>query len=170
MRWWATRWRWARGGWADAVRASYEATHARLWRAVLGWSGSTDVADEAVAEAYAQLLRRGSAVRDPDAWAWRTAFRVAAGELARRRASAVRDGDASPEGASHDRLPSDAAHLVEALGALSEQQRACVVLVDVVGHTAPSAADVLGTTAATVRVQLMRGRRRMRDLLSEEER
>ncbi|HRW39314.1 MAG TPA: sigma-70 family RNA polymerase sigma factor [Aquihabitans sp.] len=155
-------------GWADAVRASYEATHARLWRAVLGWSGSTEVADEAVAEAYAQLLRRGSEVRDPDAWAWRTAFRVAAGELARGRAAPAR-GDAVPEEGALDQLPSDAAHLVEALGALSEQQRACVVLVDVVGHTAPSAARVLDTTAATVRVQLVRGRRRLRALLAEEE-
>jgi RNA polymerase sigma-70 factor (ECF subfamily) len=158
----------AGAGWADVVRASYCATHGRLWRAVLGWSGSTDVADEAVAEAYAQLLRRGDAVRDPDAWAWRTAFRVAAGELARRRDRPV--GAVPVDGPSLDRLPSDAAHLVDALAELSDQQRACVVLVDVAGHTAPSAATVLGTTAATVRVQLMRGRRRLRDLLAEEER
>ena len=155
-------------GWADAVRASYEATHARLWRAVLGWSGSADVADEAVAEAYAQLLRRGSEVRDLDAWAWRSAFRIAAGELARRRDRA--DDVAVAEGSSLDRLPSDAEHLIDALAALSDQQRACVVLVDIAGHTGPSAAAVLGTTAATVRVQLMRGRRRLRELLTEEER
>jgi RNA polymerase sigma-70 factor (ECF subfamily) len=67
-----------------------------------------------------------------------------------------------------DRLPDQALDLVRALARLSEQQRRCVALVDVAGHTAPSAAAVLGTTSATVRVQLMRARRRLRYMLSEE--
>lgn len=44
--------------WIDQVRSAYEQIHARLWQALVGWSGSTDVADEAVAESFAQLLRR----------------------------------------------------------------------------------------------------------------
>ena len=70
---------------AERVRLAYEAVHAPLWRAVLAYSGSADVADEAVAEAFAQLLRRGDGVDDPAAWAWRSAFRIAAGELQQRR-------------------------------------------------------------------------------------
>jgi DNA-directed RNA polymerase specialized sigma24 family protein len=73
---------------AERVRAAYEAAHAPRWRAVLAYSGSTDV-------------------------------------------------------------------------------RACVVLCDLAGHDAPSAARLLSTTAATVRVQLMRSRRRLRELLEE---
>jgi DNA-directed RNA polymerase specialized sigma24 family protein len=70
---------------ADRAREVFEAQHLRLWRAVAVWSGSSEVADEAVAETFAQLVRRGDAVRDPAAWAWRTSFRIAAAELQRRR-------------------------------------------------------------------------------------
>jgi RNA polymerase sigma-70 factor (ECF subfamily) len=156
--------------WTDTVRSTYDDVHARLWRSVVAWSGSTDVADEAVAEGFAQLLRRGAEVRDPEAWVWRASFRIAAGELQRRRATASAGG---PEAVDHlvappDRLSDDALDLVRALARLSDQQRRCIVLVDVAGHTAPSAAAVLGTTAATVRVQLMRARRQLRSQLEEE--
>ena len=146
----------------ERVRAAYEAVHAPLWRAVLAYSGSADVADEAVAEAFAQLLRRGDGVDDPAAWAWRSAFRIAAGELQRRRSAP--GGDVPDVGIS---LPEPATDLIAALRHLTDQQRACVVLCDLAGHDAPSAARLLGTTGATVRVQLMRSRRRLRELLED---
>lgn len=156
--------------WPDRVRDAYVADHARLWRALVAWTGSTDVADEAVADAYAQLLRRGPEVRDPAAWAWRAAFRLAAGDLKRRRTTATSvvggDGVLDRVPATADRLPDEALDLLAALSQLSEQQRSCVALVDVAGHTAPSAAAVLDTSAATVRVQLMRARRQLRTLLN----
>jgi len=156
--------------WVDRVRTVYDEVSAPLWRAVVAWSASTDVADEAVAEGFAQLLRRGAEVRDPAAWVWRATFRLAAGDLQRRR---LRQGEGMTalEGmvGPVDRLPDDAVDLVRALARLSDQQRRCVVLVDVAVHTAPSAAAVLGTTAATVRVQLMRARRHLRDLLTDSE-
>ena len=93
----------------ERVREAYEAVHAPLWRAVLAYSGSADVADEAVAEAFAHRRPRH----------------------------------------------------------LTDQQRACIVLCDLAGHDAPSAARLLGTTGATVRVQLMRSRRRLRELLED---
>ena len=159
----------------ERVRAAYVAVHAPLWRAVLAYSGSADVADEAVAEAFAQLLRRGDGVDDPAAWAWRSAFRIAAGELQRRRLSATTvSGDPADLDLAGRRardvgvaMPELAIDLVAALRHLTDQQRACVVLCDIAGHDAPSAARLLGTTAATVRVQLMRARRRLRDLLEE---
>lgn len=140
-----------------------------LWRALVAWSGDPDVADEAVAEAFAQLLRRGGEVLDPAAWTWRAAFRLAAGDLKRRRVRNLRQAE-DPEvldlvSSAVDRLPDDALDLVRALQQLSEQQRSCVALVDIAGHTAPSAAEILGTSAATVRVQLMRARRQLRSLL-----
>ena len=145
------------------MRLAYEAVHGPLWRAVLAYGGSADVADEAVAEAFAQLLRRGDGVDDPAAWAWRSAFRIAAGELQRRGGAPV--GDAMPElGVS---VPEPAFDLIAALRHLTDQQRACVVLCDLAGHTAPEAARLLGTTEATVRVQRMRARRHLRDLLED---
>ena len=77
----------------EQVRCAYEAVHASLWRALFAFSGSREIADEA--EAWAQLLRRGDGVDDPAAWAWRAAFRIAAGELKRQR------GAVSP-GVAHD--------------------------------------------------------------------
>jgi RNA polymerase sigma-70 factor, ECF subfamily len=176
----------------DRLHDAYVRTHARLWRSVLAWSGSRDVADEACAEAFAQAARRGAAVHDVDAWVWRAAFRIAAGELKRRRASspgADRDGSGGsrPGGASIEitgldavvagiaddsidpDLPAASVDLVRALRTLSQQQRACVVLRDVAGLTAPEAAAALGTTTATVRVQSMRGRRRLRELLEDDD-
>ncbi len=165
----------------DRVRVAYEAVHAPLWRAVLAYSGSADIADEAVAEAFAQLLRRGDGVDDCAAWAWRSAFRIAAGELQRRRRgpttlglAAV--GDDRKPGPRHRHgggaeigvpLPEPVIDLVAALRQLTDQQRACVVLCDLAGHDSPSAARLLGTTGATVRVQLMRARRRLRTLLED---
>ena len=67
------------------VEALYRAEGAKLWRSICGFAGSRTVADDAVAEAFAQLLRRGSAVLDPKAWVWIAAFRIAAGELKRQR-------------------------------------------------------------------------------------
>ena len=154
--------------WTDVVRATYDDIRGPLWRALLAWSASPDVADEAVAEGFAQLLRRGDEVRDPAAWVWRASFRLAAGDLQRRRAASDGRSDASERLATTDRLPDEAIDLVRALAQLSDQQRRCVALVDVAGHTAPSAAAVLGTSAATVRVQLMRAHRRLRALLDDE--
>jgi RNA polymerase sigma-70 factor (ECF subfamily) len=155
--------------WVDVVHVTYVDVSPGLWRAILAWSASTEVADEAVAEGFAQLLRRGDEVRDPAAWVWRASFRIAAGELQRRRTEAGRQAEPTDVIGPVDRLPDEALDLVRALAQLSDQQRQCVVLVDVAGHTAPSAARVLDTTAATVRVQLMRARRRLRSLLDPEE-
>jgi len=175
----------------DRLHDAYVRTHPRLWRSVLAWSGSRDVADEACAEAFAQAARRGAAVRDVDAWVWRAAFRIAAGELKRRRGSSPgtgrrrsdpEDGPAQVQVVGLDSvaarvvdhsvdpdLPATTIDLIRALQSLSEQQRACVVLRDVAGMTAPEAAAALGTTSGTVRVQAMRGRRRLREMLEDDD-
>ena len=59
----------------DRVEAVYRADGDRLWRAVFAFTSDPEIASDAVAEAYAQVLPRGAAVRDPAAWTWRTAFR-----------------------------------------------------------------------------------------------
>lgn len=160
--------------WVETVREVYDEVSAPLWRSLVASFGSTDVADEAVAEGFAQLLRRGRIVREPSAWVWRASFRLASGELQRRRRAAERsvgssgfDEATSDLAGPLDRLPDDAIDLVNALGTLSDQQRRCVALVDIAGHTAPAAAEILGTSPATVRVQLMRARHALRLLLAD---
>src|SRR5438067_2975938 len=70
---------------SDAIGVLYRFHRERLWRALVAFTGDREIASDATAEAFAQLLRRGSVVRDPASWAWRAAFRVASGELKSRR-------------------------------------------------------------------------------------
>jgi RNA polymerase sigma-70 factor (ECF subfamily) len=62
-----------------------------------------------------------------------------------------------------------AVELVSALGQLSVKQRGAVVLHHAAGYPTKEIAAILDSTPAAVRVHLMRGRRRLRELLSEEE-
>ena len=142
------------------VEHVYRSGGDRLWRSVFGYAGSRAVADDAVAEAFAQLLRRGTEVRDLEAWVWRTAFRVAAGDLQRQR----RDGNEMMDDIVADE-PVDSLDLVAALRILSEMQRKSVVLHDYAGYRAAEVATMIGSTEAAVRVHVMRGRRRLRDAL-----
>src|SRR6059036_1847172 len=68
----------------ESVEAVYRADAERLWRAIYAFAGDAEIASDAVAEAFAQVLHRGAAVRDPAAWTWRTAFRISAGVLKAR--------------------------------------------------------------------------------------
>jgi RNA polymerase sigma-70 factor (ECF subfamily) len=143
-----------------AVEALYREDGTRLWRAVRAYAADSTVADDAVAEAFAQLLRRGAEVREPQRWVWRAAFKIASGELQRRR----RDVSGAPaEVALTD--PECAVDLHRALAMLSPSQRAAVVLHDWAGYPAAESARIVGSTEAAMRVHLMRGRRRLRELL-----
>ncbi len=148
----------------DRVRDLWEQDHARLWRSVLAWSGSTDVASDAVAEAFAQVLRRGDEVRDPAAWVWRTAFRVAAGLLVERRRSAPAFATV-PDAVATTTDPAESLALVQALATLDDADRTVVVLALVAGWTAEEIASMDGATAGAVRVRLHRARGRLRDEL-----
>lgn len=142
------------------VEALYRTDGARLWRSVFGYAGQRTVADDAVAEAFAQLLRRGDDVRDPKAWVWRTAFRIAAGDLQRQR----RFVNEISVDISYD-APEDTLDLIAALGELSGMQRKSLVLHDYAGYLAAEVAEMIGSTESAVRVHLMRGRRRLRTML-----
>jgi RNA polymerase sigma factor (sigma-70 family) len=134
-----------------------------LWRAVLVFSGGHRVvADDAVAEAFARAISRGGAVRDPVAYLYRIAFRVAAHDL-RRMATLA------PE---EDREVSDAVgdlDLLRALRELTPPQRAAVFLRYRADLPVARIAELLGTSSAAVRVRLMKGRRRLETLLAEPE-
>jgi RNA polymerase sigma-70 factor (ECF subfamily) len=145
----------------ERVRAAYEATAPRLWRAVVAFAGSTTVADDAVAEAFAQALRRGDAVVDVSRWVWRAAFAIARGALSSR------SGDAAPD----ERPAVDDGTLVDLLTALAElpaADRELLVLRYVGGWTPAELGALLGVPAATIRVRLHRARARARPLFEEE--
>ena len=134
-----------------------------MWRALLAFSGDPEVASDAVAEAFAQALRRGEALRSPAGWVWRAAFRIARGELKASRARPVRIRLA------HADLPEPAVELIRALGLLPMAQRAAVVMHHAADLSVREVAAALGTTAAAVRMNLTRGRRRLRELLEDDD-
>ncbi len=136
-----------------------------LWRAIYGFSGGRrQVAEDAVAEAFARAIEHAGSIREPLGWIYRTAFRLATRELEheRRRPPATPDPVPGID-------PTDAHEILAALARLSPKQRAAVLLHDEEGFTSPEVASLLGMSAATVRVHLFRGRKRLRWLLTPEE-
>ena len=148
---------------SDEIERLYRERGDRMWRAVLAFAGDPEVASDAVAEAFAQVLRRGDEVRDPERWVWRAAFRIASGELKDRRKRPVSETMGTYE------MEEPARDLVVALGAISDRQRRAVVLHDAAGYPAKEVARIVGSTEAAVRVHLMRGRRRLRELLKDDD-
>jgi RNA polymerase sigma-70 factor (ECF subfamily) len=145
------------------VEALYRADADRLWRAVYAYAGDAEIASDAVAESYAQLLRRGDAVRDPAAWVWRAAFQIARGALKdRREREAPRTSGSAQLDAYAD------ADLLAAIRQLPEGQRAAVILFYYADLPVRQIADRLGTTGVAVRISLTRGRRRLRALLGDD--
>jgi RNA polymerase sigma factor (sigma-70 family) len=157
----------------SCLEAVYESEYPRLWRALLAWTGSREIADDAAAEAFAQAATRDD-LRDPAAWIWRVGFRLARRELGRERSLVPMDElpGRRPMNTERDEASLSAAtvDLLTSLRRLTEQQRASVVLTDGFGFRSAEAASLLGTTATTVRVQALRARRRLRQELSTLER
>ncbi len=136
-----------------------------LWRAIYGFTGGRrQLAEDAVAEAFARAIEHAGGIRDPLAWIYRTAFRLASRELQREKRLPPRLPDPSP-GVD----PLDVQQILGALAELSTNQRAAVLLHDVEGFTGPEVGRLLGMSSATVRVHLFRGRKRVRALLNIEE-
>jgi RNA polymerase sigma-70 factor (ECF subfamily) len=151
---------------SDQTLASvYASERDRLWRALVGFTRDEHVASDAVAEAFAQALGRGSEVRDASAWVWRAAFRIAAGELKRRRR------EVGPPAGAFTVPPIDprVAALTEALARLPTRQRAVLILFHYAGFQAREIAERLGSTRGAVQMALIRGRRRLRELLEEDD-
>jgi RNA polymerase sigma-70 factor (ECF subfamily) len=156
---------------ASSIEACYRADADRLWRALYAYAADAELASEAVAEAYAQALRRGDAIRDPAAWTWRAAFRIAAGTLKTRRSHDVRPlpeaGVGGPEPARADHYADP--DLQAALRQLPDAQRAAVILFYYADLPVREIAARLGSNGLAVRANLSRGRRRLRTLLGDDD-
>ena len=139
---------------ATELETVYREHAARLWRAVFLFSGDREIASDAVAEAFAQALRHGGAIRDPARWVWRAAFSVATDELRHRR----RTAEMVDRG--YD-MPESLTDLVRALKRLTSHQRSSVILHDYAGYSRREVAAILGSSASAVGVHLFRARRRL---------
>jgi RNA polymerase sigma-70 factor, ECF subfamily len=130
----------------------------KLWRALVAYAG-IDVADDALSEAFTQAAARGTALRAPERWVWTAAFRIAAGELKQRLLPPTQLGQNLGVDAA------DAIDLLQALGRLPPRQRSALVLHYYGGYKAREIAQITGSSAATARVHLSVGRKRLRELL-----
>jgi RNA polymerase sigma-70 factor (ECF subfamily) len=133
----------------------------RIWRALLAYSGDPDIASDALSEALTQAIAKEADLRDPSAWVWTASFRIAAGELKARRDLVPFTGEA----ATSYHMPEPVPQLLQALAAISPNQRMAVVLHDYADRPTDEIAELLGASRATVYVHLSRGRRRLRELL-----
>lgn len=145
----------------ERIEQIYRDQRDRLWRAVYALAGDYDLAADSVAEAFTQALRHGQ-LRDPLAWIWKAAFRIAMGELKRRRAlTTIVEHPYS--------MPDSSIDLLQALARLSPKQRGSLILHYYAGYPTRDVAEILGSTAAAVRVHLSIGRRRLKELLGRTE-
>jgi len=137
----------------------FETEGKRLWRALVAFTRDREVASDAMAEAFAQALARGDELRTPERWVWRAAFRIATGELKARLRHPLLAEDPAYE------MPEPPHDLIAALATLSPNQRAALILRHYAGYSTREVAQILGSSAATVRVHLSQGRRRLGHLL-----
>jgi RNA polymerase sigma factor (sigma-70 family) len=135
----------------------------RLCRSVLMYTGDSEIAADAVSEAFMQAMRRGEQVRSPIAWITRAAYRIAAGEMQGRPRRAFTVVDKPYE------MPEPPFDLVTALAQLSPKQRAATILHFHDGYSKAETAEIIGSTTSAVGVHLHRARKRLRDLLGDDD-
>jgi RNA polymerase sigma-70 factor (ECF subfamily) len=126
-------------------------------------------AEEVTQDAFVQLLRRWSTVsayERPDAWVRRVAIRLAVRSLRRDRMWQLVRGGLLPG-------PPDRATRFDLDGAirkLSGSQRAAIVLHYYEDRPTAEVASILGCSESTARVHLHHARKRLAELLGEDDR
>ncbi len=150
-------------GTGSAIERIYRDHGPRLWRSLTAFTGDPDIASDAVAEAFAQALRRGEALRDPLAWIWRVSYRIATGELKHR--GSLRSELPEIAGPVETR----AVETVDLLRKLPANQRAALILRYYADLPGADVAALMGVSEATVRVHLHRGRKRLLSLLEDDD-
>jgi RNA polymerase sigma factor (sigma-70 family) len=105
-------------------------------------------------------MQHDESIRAPVPWLFRTAFRVAAAELKRGSLDSLPD--------DHSREDEQPVELIDALRAIPPGQRAVLFLHYYADLPVKEVARLQGTTSAAVKVRLVRARRRLRELLTEE--
>jgi RNA polymerase sigma-70 factor, ECF subfamily len=143
----------------DAIERVYRDYGVQIWRGIYAFSGGRgDVADDAVAEAFARALEGSARIRSPLPWLYRVAFREAAERLreeSRREAAPSRSESDSADDPTPD--PS-----LRALTLLTPQQRAAVFLFYYADLSIADIARATGSSRVSVRVQLHRAREVLR--------
>jgi RNA polymerase sigma-70 factor (ECF subfamily) len=143
----------------DTIERAYRDFGTQLWRGIYAFSGGrADIADDAVAEAFARALGDSGRIRSPLPWLYRVAFRHAAERLRdERRHGAI---SAAIEADRTDPLAPDPS--LAALALLTPPQRAVVFLFYYADLSVADVARATGSSRVAVRVQLHRAREALR--------
>jgi len=144
----------------------FEANHARLFSALCLITGNRAEAEEVMQEAFLAVWERWERVRameSPVGYLYRTAMnlfrkRVRRAGLAVRRAVRV-----APARSDDFEAVEDRAVVLRGLRTLRPDQRAALVLTSLRGFTSEETAEMMGTTAANVRMLASRGRAAIRE-------
>ena len=142
--------------------------YSRVLRAAFLVTGDRDAAQEVAQDAFGQLFihwRKVKGYDRPGAWVRRVAIRRAVKQRERGRKVTVASGEFIDltEPAQND-VPRDL-DLIDALGHLSAQQRAAVVLHYYEDQPVRDVAATLRCSEATAKVHLHRGRTRLAGIL-----
>ena len=146
---------------ASEIERVYREVGSRLWWALLAYTGDREMASDAAAEAFARALAAPDTIRDPAAWVWRGAFRVATTLLRAPKTTSGRE-------ASYE-IDDRAADVMLALKRLPPKQRAVFVLFYLEDRPATEIAELLEMAPATVSVHLHRARRKLRAILGDDD-
>ena len=146
---------------AVTIEALYRQEADKLWRSLYAFSADAEIASDAVAESFAQAIRRGSAIRDARAWIWKSGFRIASGELKRRSRNVYLVPDSTYFDQETD------TELLAALAQLPDGQRAAVVLHYYADAPVREISRRTGMSQLSVRANLSRGRKRLKLLLGD---
>jgi RNA polymerase sigma-70 factor (ECF subfamily) len=115
-----------------------------------------DLAQDTLTRAFVTLGQLGDTPENPRAWLFRVASNLWIDRVRRRRPEVALQGEAAGPSAGDPIVSREAAGTL--LGQLSPQERAAIVLKDVFELSLDEVADVLSTTAGSVKAALHRGR------------
>ena len=156
---------------SDAFGLLFARHRDRLWAVALRTLGDANDAADALQDAMISAFRRADSFRGDSAvttWLHRIVVNACLDLLRRRAARPATSGlaadalDALAAGHRQEQPDSDTAlDVTAALRTLPPEQRAALVLVDMLGYPVAEAAAVLGVSEGTVKSRCSRGRARL---------
>lgn len=172
-------WSWGRRAETPDHRAFLDATLPHLdavYRLARHLAAGPQEADDLVQETYLRAFAAFGQHRGEHTRAWLAAICVNAARAearrARRRPRELLGIEPEPppviDDAAEQALANlERAQIARALAQLPEEQRLCILLMDVAGYTAAEVAEIRGCARGTVLSRVYRGRRKLATLLAD---
>lgn len=151
----------------DEFTRAVTALRPTLYRVCRAQLSSPQDREDAVQEAVFRAWRKRDALREPryfNTWLIRILLNACHDVQKARRRELLTDAPPEPTAHVDPRL----AALSDALAALEEKQRLCVLLHYIESYSVKEVARMLGIGESAVKLRLLRGRRKLKELLSEE--